>query len=63
KRLSFITVIGKGGESMSSLALSLIEITIKAFVKVIVTTLAKHVVYRRKGGTAPIRSRDGSDKK
>ena len=46
---------------MSDLTLSLIAVMLKAIVKVIATTLTKHVVSRIKDRTAPISSRDGSD--
>jgi len=46
---------------MSDFALSLFETAAKAIVKVFITAIAKYVVYRRKGRTAPIDSRDGSD--
>jgi len=42
--------------------LSLMEITAKVVFKVTFTTLVKDIVSRIKERTAPIRSRDGSDK-
>jgi len=50
----------KGGECMGFI-LSLLEVIAKAIVKVLITTLTKHVVSRIKERTAPIDSRDGSD--
>ncbi|MCL2190071.1 MAG: hypothetical protein FWB87_15060 [Defluviitaleaceae bacterium] len=46
---------------MSDFALSLLNTTLNAIVKVFVTKIAKHVVSRIKGRTTPMLSRDGSD--